>query len=264
LELAKAKGWSTGLVATVAVTDASPAAFASHVRDRACQQEIARQYIEVSRPDVVLGGGLSHFQATAPDACGAYGDRIAAVKNTGYAVAFTAPELQAQVSAGNSRILGLFSQDALTPEIKRTAGSTEPHLADMTAAALRVLSKNRKGFFLFVEGSQVDLGNHDNDHGYQYAELIAFDSAVRIVLDWINSNPRRKKDTLLVVVPDHETGGFAVGGYGLPSPQFTPEWTGNKHTGSDVIIWSQGPGSEPLRHGIDNTDVYRALKAALE
>jgi alkaline phosphatase len=138
----------------------------------------------------------------------------------------------------------------------------------MTAAALGLLEKRRNGFFLMVEGSQVDWGNHAKNEQYQVGETLAFDEAVKTVLDWINSSPERRELTLLIVSPDHETGGFAVNGPAdrlLRSGEYvTAGWTTGGHTGSDVPVWGQGPGSSEVGRALDNTDLYRIMRNALE
>ena len=177
-------------------------------------------------------------------------------------------ELDDAVSDGAWKLLGLFSPKGMTPEYQRQPGTAEPRLPEMTAAALRVLGKNRKGFFLMVEGSQVDWGNHANNLQYQIGETLAFDEAVKTVLDWINTDAERREHTLLIVVPDHETGGFAING---PSPGIiragelvTPGWTTGHHTGTDVPIWAQGPRSSACGRALDNTDLYRVMRDALK
>ncbi len=265
LELAKAKGLGTGLVATSTITHATPATFGSHVGDRGCEQEIARQYIRVTHPDVILGGGLAMFTATSPDDCGAYGNFVSDAEAQGYKVIYTQQELANAVSDGAAKLLGLFNNDALTPEIDRGPGITEPRLPDMTRAALATLDKNQQGFFLMIEGSQVDWANHDNNYNYQYGEMVAFDESVKAVLDWINASPERKQHTLLIITGDHETGGFAVGGgEGVALGIFDPAWVTGDHTGGDIVTWSQGPGSEFLGKSIDNTEIYEVMRFVLK
>jgi alkaline phosphatase len=82
----------------------------------------------------------------------------------------------------------------------------------MTVAALSVLERNKTGFFLMVEGSLIDSGNHAANLDYLVGEMAAFDASVKVVLDWIAAKPDRKQHTLLMVLPDHETGALAVHG----------------------------------------------------
>ncbi len=310
LEIAKANGWSTGLVATQTITHATPASFAAHTTNRNCETEIARQYVEVTEPDVMLGGGVGKFSTSTADACGTFGDFISEAQAKGYTYVTTKQGMDdAAASPQVSRVLGLFASGTLTPECRRS-GSTvlfidscignprpdgQPRLPDMTDAALKTLSRNKAGFFLLVEGSLIDSGNHEENLPYQYGEMLAFDKSVKVVLDWINASPERRQHTLLIVAPDHETGGFAVKGLpprggeepgaGLGPFLTTPILAGVEppggwvftiladrnsadreahHTGGDEPIWSQGPGSEALGHAIDNTDVYQIVKAAIE
>ncbi len=281
LELAQSRGMATGLVATQTITHATPAAFASHLSNRNCETEIARQYIEETRPDVLLGGGQAIFNPSKPDPCGATGDYITAAMQAGYTYVNTKAGLDAATN-GTNRLLGLFADKSLTPEYLRPADTTQPRLPEMTAAALKILEHNKTGFFLMVEGSLIDSGNHAELLDYQYGEMRAFDQAVKVVLDWINASPSRQQSTLLIVLPDHETGGFAVRGEGikggeLPNAGLGPFEAGwvfelvpgdpndfeAHHTGGDVVIWSQGPGSEALARAIDNTFVYQVVKDAL-
>ena len=265
LELAKEKLKATGVVATSTITHATPAAFGAHVTDRSCENEIARQYIQLTNPDVILGGGKERFWSLTADPCGTSGDFLLGAKTKGYTVAYTEVEMKAAVSQKVAKILGVFSNVHMVPEYKRTSDTHKPKLHEMTAAALAILEKNRQGFFLLVEGSQIDGGNHRNNFEFMVKELLAFDEAVRVILEWINEKPARKKNTLLIITSDHETGGFAIIG---PSDTLSKKgdlnsievgWINKKHTGGDTIIWSQGPGSQELGKALDNTDIYKIM-----
>jgi alkaline phosphatase len=269
LEWAKARGKSTGLVATSTITHATPAAFGAHIYLRKCENEIARQYIEVTGVDVLLGGGVSRFNSTGPDPCGVSGNFINTALTLGYQVVYDKDQLDAVVP-GEIKLLGLFSDAGMTPEYLRIndPANTEPHLWEMTAKALQILEKNDDGFFLLVEGSQIDWGNHANDIVYQIGETLAFDRAVDVVLDWLKAKRNRRNNTLVIVVSDHDTGGFAINGpYGStitgPGEFVEDGWTSDGHTAQDTMIWSQGPYSEHLGRAIDNTEIFYVMKAAL-
>ncbi len=267
LELAKAEGKATGLVATSTITHATPAVFGAHVKSRNCENEIARQYIEVTGVDVMLGGGVAKFNSTKQDICGTSGNFIAEALQKGYPVVYTRAEMDSAVANGTVKLLGLFNNSGMTPSYLRAPETTEPKLSEMTGAALEILEEDRDGFFVMVEGSQIDWANHANNLEYQIGDTLAFDEAVKTVLDWINASPERKEHTLLIVVADHETGGFAVNGPDriLKAGEFVDAgWTSNEHTGEDTIIWSQGPGSFALGRAVDNTDLYGVMAKALE
>lgn len=275
LETAKEKGKSTGLVVTSSVTHATPAAFGGHVPSRDCEQEIARQFVQVTGVDVILGGGLDHFRSNGieADKCGTFGNFIAEAEHKGYDVVYTGKELNNAVAKGAKKILGLFARRGKTPELfrinsKEKYRQKEPTLPQMTAAALKTLERDADGFFLLVEGSQIDWANHRNDVAYQVAETLAFDAAVQVVLNWIDERPSRSQHTLVIIAPDHETGGFAIndtgGGKYQPGDLVDGAWTTRGHTAGDVPIWSQGPGSEYLGRAVDNTDVYKVMRKVLK
>jgi alkaline phosphatase len=274
LETAKEKGKSTGLVVTSTATDATPAAFGAHVSSRHCENEIARQYIQVTGVDVILGGGLRHFDSTGTqaDKCGIFGNFIADAEHKGYDVVYTAKELDNAVLKGSKKILGLFTLKGKTPELFRVNPAQhyrkeEPTLPQMTAVALHTLEKDEDGFFLLVEGSQIDWANHRNDVAYQVGETLAFDAAVQVVLNWLDEKTSRRQRTLVIIVADHETGGFAINdnrkGKYQPGDLVDGAWTTTGHTAGDVLIWSQGPGSEYLGKAVDNTDIYKVMREVM-
>jgi len=270
LQIAKELGKSTGLVATSTITHATPGAFGAHVENRKCENEIARQYIAKTGVDVLLGGGRGTFKTEEKDKdpCGTYGDFIKMAEEKGYKTVYNREEMLKNSRA--KKLLGLFSHMSLSPDFRRQTNENtkqEPSLEEMTQTALQNLEQNDNGFFLMVEGSQVDWANHANNLEYQISEVLAFDRAVKCVIDWLDAKKSRQKETLLIVVPDHDCGGFAVKGpydqtFDKPGQMVEPGWVWGNHTGVDTTIWSQGPYSEHLGKAIDNTDVFYIMKAA--
>ena len=276
LKMAKQQGKATGLVVTSTVTHATPAAWGAHVHSRECEMEIARQYIEETGIDVLLGGGIG------PDKSGIClkpspikrGDLISrAQTDYGYAYVTTKSGLEAAVMAGKSKVLGLFTNQGKTPEtyrVDRTLSypKEEPTLPNMTASALKILEKDPDGFFLLIEGSQIDWANHANDVHYQIGETLAFDGSVKVVLDWMEKGLERKNHTLLVIVADHDCGGYAVNGpfnrLSKAGDIVDSGWTTTGHTAVDTVIWSYGPGSEALGKALDNTDLFEVMAGALK
>jgi len=283
LELAEAKGKATGLVVTSQISHATPAAFGAHVFSRNCGAEIARQYIEGAGVDVILGGGI--YGTT--DFCSVYQESFAPsdkrqyiidlAKAKGYTFVTDEIGLNSAVDAKNKKILGMFEQNGIslgkTLEMFRVDPSisypkAEPTLAEMTASALDILEMDTDGLFLLVEGSQVDWENHYSRFKSQVAESLGFDKAVKVVLDWVNEKPHRKINTLIIIVADHETGGFGVNG---PSGNLLsagdmvePGWASGSHTAVDTIIYSQGPGSDKLNAAVDNTALYYVMEDVLQ
>ena len=198
LEVARDRGWATGLVATSSVTHATPAAFAAHVVSRAMQFDIARD-LYASGVDVLLGGGWRWFHKDVrPDTLDFLGRM-----DEGYALVTNAVELEKLDLDKTRRLVGLFAESHL-PE----AGKRWPSLPDMTRAALQSLHQDDDGFFLMVEGSQPDWRGHDNAPlDLVVAEVLDFDRAIAVALDYQVRNP----ETLVLVTADHETGGLALG-----------------------------------------------------
>ncbi|MFH1058937.1 MAG: alkaline phosphatase [Pseudomonadota bacterium] len=205
LEAARLMGKSTGLVATARITHATPAAFAAHVPKRSQEAEIAKQMAHQGLT-VLMGGGRRYF---LPKSAG--GDRgdgldlLAEMRRQGCDTAETSADLD-KIKSG--RLVGLFAADHLAAELDRPQlAPDQPTLARMTAKALDLLAKNPKGFFLMVEGSQIDWADHANDPAHLLGDMLAFDAAVDKGLDFA----RRHPGTMVVVVSDHNTGGMSIG-----------------------------------------------------
>jgi alkaline phosphatase len=205
LELAKERGMATGLVTTSGITDATPAAFAAHVAHRSDEASVAAQQLQLG-VDVLLGGGKRFF---LPEAAGGKRrdgrDLLEEARRAGYAVVGTAGELW---QASGPKLLGLFNMGDMAFELDR-AGTAEPSLAEMSARTLEVLARNPLGFFVMIEGGQIDSAAHRNDAVGTVRDTLAFDEAVGVALDFQRRNP----DTLLIVTADHETGGMAIVGH---------------------------------------------------
>ena len=108
----------------------------------------------------------------------------------------------------SGKVWGLFAGSHMNADIDRAElAPTEPSLAEMTSKSVQLLSKDKDGFFLMVEGSQVDWADHANDPIYAVTDFLAFDKAVKVAVDFA------KKDghTIVLVFPDHNTGGMSIG-----------------------------------------------------
>jgi len=207
LEVAKDLGKSVGLITTSEVVDASPAAFGAHAKSRDMYNEIAEQYI--GKVDVVLGGGRKYFLPKALGGAREDGKNLVELaKKLGYVYVENREELLSLNLSNVSKLLGLFEWEDLPYEIDRVREYYDevPSLAEMTAVAIEVLSKDPDGFFLFVETEVTDEAAHDNDIASVVYDLLALEKAVKVALDFAERNP----DTLIIVLADHETGGLAI------------------------------------------------------
>jgi alkaline phosphatase len=206
LDAAKLYGKSVGLVATSNVQHATPAAYSSHWHDRWDYQEIAKQQVYLGM-DVVLGGGKRYLIPW--ELGGARSDQtnlIDTLRSRGYAFVETRDEL---MKSRAKKVWGLFADDAMAYEFDRKYffPKKEPSLAEMTRKAIEILSTNPRGFFLFVEASKVDWASHANDPIGVISDVLAFDDAVRVAIDFA----RRDGKTLVLAFADHGTGGMTLG-----------------------------------------------------
>ncbi|USK33190.1 alkaline phosphatase [Bacillus sp. F19] len=195
LEASEEAGKASGLVATSTITHATPAVFASHVASRVNEADIAPQLLE-NEVDVILGGGKKYF----PDSL------LNEAKEEGYKFVDDSKKL---ANAGKTdKLIGLFAEEGMAPELDRDE-MNQPSLAEMTEKSLDVLKKDKDGFFLMVEGSQIDWAGHDQDAAWAMKDSEAFEDALAEVLEFA----KKDKNTLVVVAGDHDTGGMSVGGY---------------------------------------------------
>jgi len=199
-EKARRQDIAVGIVSTSQVTHATPAAFYAHVGDRSENKGIADQLFDnqwqgLPLPQVILGGGLQLLRREDRDITA---DFVAA----GYTLVTDKPALQ---QAHSTRLLGLFAPIGLPRAWDRSA--TTPSLAEMTGAALKSLEQNPNGFFLMVEGSQIDWAAHSNDVVGVVSEMQDFHAAIDVALAYAAEHT----DTLVVITADHETGGLSMG-----------------------------------------------------
>lgn len=199
LEAARLKGLSTGLVVTCEVMHATPAAFASHDISRKNYDSLSEQEVFAGM-DVIFGGGYKYF---TPEGRKDGQDLIAEMKGLGYQVITKPSEMASLEKTG---VFGLFAPAAMAYEIDRDA-QKEPSLAEMTAKAIELLSKNPKGFFLMVEGSKIDWAAHANDPVGIISDVAAFDKAVKTALDFA----RKDGNTAVLIMSDHGNSGISIG-----------------------------------------------------
>jgi len=198
LEQAKQVGKKVGLVATSQIVHATPASFIAHVDSRRKYNDIADAFVdnqlnEQPLLDVFLGGGWRYFKRDDRDL-------TKELQSFGYQIVRTRQELL----TASKKVAGLFAEVALSPAIDRT--DDEPSLKEMTEAAISRLD-NPQGFFLMVEGSQIDWSGHANDIAGVVNEMDDFHQAIQAAIAFAEKDG----DTLVIVTADHETGGLSIG-----------------------------------------------------
>lgn len=239
-------GKSTALMATSRITHATPAAYAVHHYDRGQEYIIAEKYVD-SGIDMLLGAGSNYFLpesagGTRPD------DRnlISEMEEMGYLYLNTEEELS-QI-AGQDRVIAFLEGGDLAQAAER--GDQAGQLVD---AAINQLSQNEEGFFMMIEGSQIDWQGHANEAELMIEELIDFDGIVGNVLDFAEQDG----NTLVIVTADHETGGLTLPSAG--DGEFSYNYSTGGHTAEHVPIFSFGPSAEQFKGTFDNTEIARKL-----
>lgn len=242
LEIAAEKGMSTGVVVTKQVTDATPAAFTAHAYERGDFDTIAQQQTEKlisGELDLLMGGGSLYFD---DEYCIENGINLTTKK--------------AELPNVPLPLLGLYDLDVMD-----TYDKSLPTLAEMTDRALELLSEDENGFFLMVEGSQIDSYNHDNEIAGATHEVYEFDKAVAAALEFAVKNP----DTMIIITADHETGGLYIPM--VPTPKNIERgsnYTSTGHTERAVPVYALGAGVEEGLDGIlENTDVAAYVASLL-
>ncbi|HDR7642186.1 MULTISPECIES: alkaline phosphatase [Bacillus] len=201
LEGAKRTGRATGIVATAEIQHATPAGFSAHHINRKRFDIIAEQQV-YQNIDVVLGGGK---EALLPIKRKDGEDLVKVIQDKGYDFVETKDAL---LNSKSKKIWGSFSHNALAFDMDREATNPEqPTLSQMTEKAIQTLSKDKDGFFLFVEGSKPDWAAHVNDPIGMISDVLAFDNAVAEALEFA----KKDSNTMLIAVTDHGNSGISIG-----------------------------------------------------
>lgn len=249
IEYAKDVNMATGLVVSSSITHATPAVFVAHVANRKNQTIIAEQIAD-SNIDVLFGGGWGYFVPNTTAGSFRHDDKNLLAKMAEETVVIKTEDEFNKLGNVDS-VTGLFSRKGLAK-----AGERHPGLPALTRKAIEILSKNENGFFLMVEGSQIDWAGHDNNQDDIIAEVIDFDNTIGIGLDFAKHNP----ETLLIVTADHETGGFAIHDGSIKAKKITEsDFTQTHHTAEMVPVFAFGPGASDFTGIGDNTKIGKIL-----
>lgn len=242
LEIAKQNGLATGIVVSCAVTHATPASFYAHQASRALDEDIASDLVE-TQPDVVIGGGYKTFTQRKDGR-----NLIEELKQAGYQIADSGADLSTYKSG---KLVALMAEGH-PAKITQGRGDLLPK---GTKTAIDILSQNKKGFFLMVEGSQIDWAGHDNDLEYIVQETIDFDHAVGVALEFA----KKDGNTLVIITADHETGGFALTEGNLNKGVAGGKFSTGDHTAVMVPVFAYGPGAEAFTGVQLNTDIFKKM-----
>jgi len=250
LEIAEDKGMATGMVATSTIVHATPASFIAHQKERHMYEEIAADFMD-TEIDFFVGGGKKYFDRRESDERDLYKE----MEDNGYVVAdyFKHDLIKSELSWKKNFAYFTADNDPLQVSQGRD------YLYAASKMGMSFLNRHsEEGFFLMIEGSQIDWGGHANESNYIISEMIDFDRTVGAALDFATKN----KETLVIVTADHETGGYSIlkeSEMGNLVTAFTTDY----HTADLIPVFAYGPGANMFSGIYENTAIFKKMKKAL-
>ncbi|MFZ4545342.1 MAG: alkaline phosphatase [Saprospiraceae bacterium] len=254
LEYAEEHGLATGLVATCSIEHATPASFIAHSKSRENYEEIATYFLK-TEVDLLIGGGKKYFERRTTDTR----NLTEELKTKGYEVSGMSEMELKDYSFKNKNSLFFTAEDQPLP-----AEQGRDYLPVAGKKAVQFLKKrSENGFFLMIEGSQIDWGGHAGKTDYITSEVIDFDNTIGEILEFA----KKDKETLVIVTADHETGGFALltgstfgnikGGF---ADVLDPKTNIYHHSGTLIPVFAFGPGAELFGGIYENTAIFDKMK----
>ena len=245
IEYMEEQGGATGLIATSSLTHATPACFYAHHSDRN-DHEIIASFLPKSGVDFFAGAGLKYFNNREDKV-----NLIDSLASNGYTI-----ETSGLKAYPDAEKVGFLLAEKDMPKILEGRG---PFLQKATQMAIEHLSKNDNGFFLMVEGSQIDWGGHDNAFDYMISELIDLDNTLGAILAYAQQD----KNTLVVVTGDHATGGLALTADKDDYNKIKPIFSSPGHNADWIPVFAFGPGAESFSGVYENNMLFHKIKALL-
>ncbi len=238
LEIAEKHNLSTALITTTQIVHATPAGFYAHQEDRFQYEKIALEMITCG-VDFFLGGGEKYFDQRTDGL-----NLVDSLTMKGYKIYNDISSIQS-----SDKQVGVFIADDIPSTYLNGRGDVLPNSLDV---ALPLLSENKKGFFVMLEGGQIDWACEDNDQDYLLSEMLDFDRAVGKALDFAEKDG----NTLVVITGDHETGGYSIVDGSEENHTVTGGFYTYQHTGIMVPVFAFGPGAEEFTGTYENTEIF--------
>ncbi len=244
--LAKAKGKDAGIAVTCRLWDATPCDFCCHNIDRNNEQDLVADYLD-SNIDYAFGGGAKYFEHRT-DGRNIFNE----LKSKGYHISRTWEDLQ-KWQKGKVFCVP-YDVDTPLPDERGDL------LARAALKGMNLMNQNKNGFFMMIEGSQLDDYGHFNQLDMLMKETLDFDRTVGEVMKWAAKDGQ----TLVVITADHETGGMTVHGGNLESGTVVCNFSTKDHSGTMVPVYAFGPRSEQFTGFMDNTDIFWKIKKLMD
>ena len=248
LEEAEENGLATGLVATSTIVHATPASFIAHQKQRKMYEEIAADFLK-TEIDLFIGGGKKYF-ANRNDGKNLQGE----LTNKGYVVSDYFQAELSELDINDQKNFAYFTAN----DDPLPVASGRDYLVPAAKMAPPFLDNHTdNGFFLMIEGAQIDWGGHANDSEYIITEMIDFDKAIGEVLQFAMEDG----ETLVIVTADHETGGYAINP-GSEMNAIIGGFTSDYHTAALIPVFAFGPGAELFTGIYENTAIFHKMRLA--
>jgi alkaline phosphatase len=237
------------MLTTSTIVHATPAAFMSHVRSRRLYEDIALDYM-ITDVDLLIGGGKAYFTRREDGK-----DLYKELRERNYYVAdYFDTEIEDIAVEGDQNLV-YFTSDK--DPLSRDQG--RDYLIPAAELSLDFLEdRSSEGFFLMIEGAQIDWGGHANNSDYVVDEFLEFDKIIAMCYHFAKANG----ETLVIVTADHETGGLAINPESTMRELKTAFTTGG-HTATMIPVFAYGPGSERFAGIYDNTKIHTKMRQAL-
>ncbi|WP_111307263.1 alkaline phosphatase [Confluentibacter sediminis] len=253
VEIASSKNIKTGIIATSAITHATPASFYAHTLSRGEEEKIAL-YLTQSEVDFFAGGGLDYFnnRKDGQNLLNTFKEKEFIVNTTSLS---DFSEIQSVKKTGF-----LLAKK----EMPRMEDGRGDFLSKATELGIQFLNRDDSGFFMMTEGSQIDWGGHENNASYLISELIDFDDAVGKALDFAEKDG----NTLVIVTSDHETGGFTLsaknkkredGSEYSDYAEIGPTFSTGGHSATLIPVFAYGPGAEEFLGIYENNQIFEKI-----
>ena len=242
VEILSKKNYNTGIISTSSVTHATPASFYAHVEDRYMQDKIAEQLVD-SEIDFFAGGGTSFFNNRKDNI-----DLMKRLSENGFVI--NTDTTSEKLDIDNK--YGFLLDETGMPTMLESRGDFLP---DFTKLALDLFSQQEQSFFLMVEGSQIDWAGHDGNADYLIAEVLDFDSTVGVAMDFADHN----NNTLVIVLADHETGGFTLGLKDGDYSIIEPTFSSYGHSCTLIPVLAYGPGADSFKGIYQNNEIFHKI-----
>jgi len=240
---------ATGVISTSSIVHATPASFYAHEKSRRSYEAIAADLVE-SDIDFFAGGGQQFFNKRQDGK-----DLYISLQEKGFVITTEAlPTAPYSLDILKKQAI-LLASDAM-PKMLDGRGD---YLPNATQLGINYLSDNEEGFFLMVEGSQIDWGGHENDADYLISELIDFDKTIGVALDFAKANG----ETLVIVTADHETGGFTLSADDGDYNKIKPTFSTGGHSATLIPVFAFGPGEAEFAGIYENTAIYHKMMKLL-